>query len=85
MTALDEAAIIVIYGRRRVGKTELIEQFFRQRHILKFEGLQPDRLVIRKSDPDRGRSVCPSQGPTLTLRLGQHPGDYGNASRFKGV
>jgi AAA+ ATPase superfamily predicted ATPase len=24
--ALDEATIIVIYGRRRVGKTELIEQ-----------------------------------------------------------
>jgi AAA+ ATPase superfamily predicted ATPase len=29
--ALDEAAIIVIYGRRRVGKTELMEQFFRLR------------------------------------------------------
>ena len=26
--ASKEAAIIVIYGRRRVGKTELIEQFF---------------------------------------------------------
>jgi len=59
--ALDEAAIIVIYGRRRVGKTELIEQFFRQRPILKFEGLQPDRLVIRKSDPTEVRrqiEVC---------------------------
>jgi AAA+ ATPase superfamily predicted ATPase len=49
--ALDETAIIAIYGRRRVGKTELIEQFFRRRPILKFEGLQPDRTVIRKSDP----------------------------------
>ena len=53
--ALDEAAVIVIYGRRRVGKTELIEQFFRQRPIQKFEGLQPDRLVIRKSDPTEVR------------------------------
>src|SRR5437763_16855 len=53
--ALDEAAIIVIYGRRRVGKPELIEQFFRQRSVLKFEGLQPDRSVIRKSDPTEVR------------------------------
>ena len=45
----------MIYGRRRVGKTELIEQFFRQRPILKFEGLQPDRSVIRKSDPTEVR------------------------------
>ena len=48
--ARDEAAVIVVYGRRRVGKTELIEQFFRERPILKFEGLQPDRSAIRRDD-----------------------------------
>ena len=36
----DEASIIVVYGRRRVGKTELIEQGFRDRNILKFEGIE---------------------------------------------
>ncbi len=36
----DSAQILVCYGRRRVGKTELIEQAFRQSKILKFEGLQ---------------------------------------------
>lgn len=36
----DEAVIIVLYGRRRVGKTELLEQVFRDRHLLKFEGLE---------------------------------------------
>ncbi len=35
-----EAAIIVVHGRRRVGKTELLEQTFRNRNILKFEGLE---------------------------------------------
>lgn len=34
------ASIIVAYGRRRVGKTELLEQAFRKRHIIKFEGLE---------------------------------------------
>ncbi len=34
------SSIIVIHGRRRVGKTELIEQFFRKENVLKFEGLQ---------------------------------------------
>lgn len=35
-----EASIIVMYGRRRVGKTELLEQSFRDRNILKFEGIE---------------------------------------------
>ena len=49
------AAVIVVYGRRRVGKTELIEQFFRGRPLLKFEGLQPERARIRKNDPAEKR------------------------------
>jgi uncharacterized protein len=34
------AKIVVVYGRRRVGKTELIEQTFAKRNLLKFEGLE---------------------------------------------
>jgi uncharacterized protein len=34
------ARIVVVYGRRRVGKTELIEQTFANRNLLKFEGLE---------------------------------------------
>src|SRR5471030_3096264 len=34
------ARIIVTYGRRRVGKTEFIEQGLRDRHIIKFEGIE---------------------------------------------
>lgn len=40
--ALKEASIVVVSGRRRVGKTELIEQFFKDEALLKFEGIQPD-------------------------------------------
>jgi uncharacterized protein len=36
----QEASIIVMYGRRRVGKTELLEQAFRTRNLLKFEGIE---------------------------------------------
>ncbi len=32
--------ILVVYGRRRIGKTELLEQTFRDRNILKFEGMR---------------------------------------------
>lgn len=35
-----ESSIIVVHGRRRIGKTELIEQFFRERNVLKFEGIE---------------------------------------------
>lgn len=37
---LSEAAILIVYGRRRVGKTELLEHMYRNRHIVKFEGLE---------------------------------------------
>jgi len=39
----EDASMLVVYGRRRVGKTELIEQFFKTQNVLKFEGLQPDQ------------------------------------------
>lgn len=38
--AADEAAMIVVYGRRRVGKTTLIEKAFGGRRLIKFEGLE---------------------------------------------
>lgn len=37
---LNEASIIVVYGRRRVGKTELIERSFHNRNLIKFEGIE---------------------------------------------
>ncbi len=37
---LGEAAILVVYGRRRVGKTELIEYALHARNLLKLEGVE---------------------------------------------
>lgn len=36
----QSAQLLVVYGRRRIGKTELLEQVYRQRNILKFEGIR---------------------------------------------
>lgn len=38
LQAQPGARILIVYGRRRVGKTELLEQVFRDRQVLKFEG-----------------------------------------------
>lgn len=35
-----EPKIIIVYGRRRVGNTELIEKVFGNRRLMKFEGLE---------------------------------------------
>lgn len=37
---LDEAALIVVHGRRRIGKTALIEKSFQNRSLIKIEGLE---------------------------------------------
>src|ERR1700722_13439475 len=36
----QEASIVVVYGRHRVGKTELIEHTLHDRHLLKLEGVE---------------------------------------------
>ena len=44
--------MIVVYGRRRIGKTELIEQFYRLEKlpILKFEGIESDENLRKNSE-----------------------------------
>lgn len=40
VTTSNEATILVVYGRRRVGKMELIEQALGKRHLIKLEGVE---------------------------------------------
>ena len=51
ITAKNESSIIVVYGRRRVGKTELLEQVFRNRNILKFEGIEGKNEKFQRCNP----------------------------------
>lgn len=48
ITENDEASIILVHGRRRVGKTELIEQFFGNRQLLKFEGREDQAEDVQR-------------------------------------
>ena len=40
LASTGQAKLVVVYGRRRVGKTKLIEQTLADRRLLKFEGLE---------------------------------------------
>ena len=41
---LNQSAIVIVYGRRRVGKTALLERAFADRNLLKIEGLEQGGL-----------------------------------------
>ena len=59
--------MIVLHGRRRIGKTELIEQFFQDKNLWKFEGIQTP-------PPKRGpsNSSLEKQLAECAKRLGQY-------------
>ncbi len=61
IAAQGNASIVIVYGRRRVGKTELLEQVYRQRNILKFEGLEGLEQVDQRKSVMRQLSAYVSQ------------------------
>lgn len=44
----ETPCILIVYGRRRIGKTELLEQTFRERNIIKFEGKEGQPPEVQK-------------------------------------
>jgi uncharacterized protein len=65
-----KSSLVVVHGRRRVGKTELIEQYFRESNLLKFEGLQ-----LNSTSQTRERtSECQAQINHCIATLGRYAG-----------
>jgi len=61
--ATSKSELIVVYGRRRIGKSKLIEEFCRNKPALSFEGLEGKKTqaqirhfqaILQKQVPDRG-------------------------------
>ncbi|GJM07081.1 MAG: ATPase [marine bacterium B5-7] len=69
----QEAQIVIMYGRRRVGKTELLEQVYRERHVLKFEGIEnkPEaeqyQFVLRQLGRYTSKPILSPVTPTCWL------------------
>ena len=66
----QDSQILVVFGRRRVGKTELLEQTFRDRNIIKIEGIQglpqgdtlPERHVLQPRHEPPGSRLSVGSG-----------------------
>ena len=65
----QETLMLVVYGRRRVGKTELIEQLFKAQNVLTFEGLQPDQKKKKNATEEKDYQIRECVG-----RLGGYVG-----------
>ncbi len=52
------AAFIVVRGRRRIGKSRLIEEFSKKtkRHFIKISGLAPSKASNTKVNPDLAKT-----------------------------
>lgn len=74
----DKSRLSVIYGRRRVGKTFLVENAFSKRNVIKIEGLEGESTKAQKEQfirqcrnffPDRFRLVSATSHWTQLLVL----------------
>ncbi|MDF1534718.1 MAG: ATP-binding protein, partial [Methanosarcinaceae archaeon] len=46
LTSLDKSTMIVIYGRRRVGKTRLVQHVFKDDSLYFFVAEKEERLLL---------------------------------------
>ena len=42
-----QSAILIVYGRRRIGKTALLEHVFTKRNLIKIEGLEKGGIKVQ--------------------------------------
>lgn len=71
----DHAPLIVVYGRRRVGKTALVEKAFENEVIWKFEGLENATV----------KSQLLNFMEQLSLYSGLEKGSFGTISNWRGA
>ena len=63
----EKSQLVVIYGKRRVGKTALVKEFSKdQPHIYFLADKAPDRDQLRQLSSSRQATV-PKQGPRQRL------------------
>jgi hypothetical protein len=68
IAAQGEAAIVIVYGRRRVGKTALIEHAYGGRHPLKIEGIEGQDEAYQIECPLHRRSYACAHSYRITRR-----------------
>lgn len=66
-----KAQMLIVYGRRRVGKTTLIEEVFNDRKLIKIEGIEnePESAQIQSAIKQFHRSSLAKNIPANTLDL----------------
>lgn len=72
---LPGAKILTVYGRRRVGKTSLLEYSFADRKLLKFEGLEnlPEQRQLLQAKKELSKYIAE---PAIELLSFQNWGDF---------
>jgi AAA+ ATPase superfamily predicted ATPase len=63
------AKILVVYGRRRVGKTTLIHRAFAERNILKLEGLEKKGSAVQRDNILTQLSIAVNNPSIAKLKL----------------
>ena len=53
----DRAQLVAVYGRRRIGKTYLIDQVFKDKFVFRHAGLSPLEIKSNKKDSPLKRQL----------------------------
>lgn len=71
------SSLVVVYGRRRIGKSRLIEEFAKKHRFISFSGMFPEKGCTKQDQLDEFRNQ-------FIAKIGHDPGkldDWGNAFR----
>lgn len=92
----DEASFVILYGRRRIGKSRLVNEFYKDKNLWRFEGLEGlstakqiraflTRLSEITKNPVYHHAACPDWMTAfgmLDQAIKQSPGKYNKTIFF---